>query len=155
MGNKEKELKQKIKESEEKKHQENIKEATSLIATRSKLERDYDEDKIEVVFNTSPETKRKVIARRPNNKEMMTIMMLSASASKYEGSADPESLEKMVDTYKELSSMASNLSVDESLDTEFWDEKVSFSALQSFITELIDASQKGSGVSQGEMKKFR
>ena len=148
-------LKKQIAKSEETKKKKHIEEATTLIATRSKLERDYDEDKVEVLFYTSPETKRKVLAKRPSNKEMITIMMLSAQASKYEGSAEPDDLMKMVDIYKELSEIAANLSVDKELDREFWDEKISFSALQNFITELIDASQKGHTVSQDEMKNFR
>jgi len=151
---KKKELLDKVKNDKGKK-QKLVEEATTLIATRSKLERDYDEDKIEVVFSTSPETKRKVLAKRPTNKEMIAIMMLSASASKYEGSAEPDSLVKMVEIYEKLASMAADLSVDPELDAEFWDCHVSFSTLQNFITELIDASQRGHSVSQDEMKKFR
>jgi hypothetical protein len=148
-------LKKKIKQSDEYKKKESMKEAQELIATRSKIERDYEEDKILVKFYTSPETLRKVYAKRPNNKEMITIMMLSAQAAKFEGSTDPEGLQKMVEIYERLSTIAANLSVDEDLDEEFWDERVSFSTLQNFITELITESQRGHSVSDEEMKKFR
>ena len=105
---KKKQLLEKIKKSDEAKINKNIEEASVLLSTRSKLERDYDEDKIEVVFSTSPMSKGKILARRPTNKEMITIMMLSAQAAKYEGSADPESLIKMIEIYKQLSTIAAD-----------------------------------------------
>jgi len=126
-----------------------------LISTRTKIEGDYDDDLIKVTFNTSPETRRTILAKKPTNKEMITIMKLSAQAAKYEGSADPDSLVKMVEIYEQLSGIADKLSLDDKLDEEFWNEKVSFSTLQNFITELITESQKGTGVTEDELKKFR
>lgn len=131
-----------------------LEEVSSLLATRDKLERDYLEDTIQVTFNTSPQTVRTILARRPSNKEMIRILTLSAQAAKYEGSEDPEALGKMVDIYKDLHKIAAKLSVDESLDERFWSEKVSFTTLQNFITELINESQKP-GISPEELRKFR
>ncbi len=149
------ELIEKLGEKEKIQQVKNIEEATVLIATRTKLERDYDEDKIEVIFSTSPETKRKVLAKRPNNKEMVNIMTLSAQASRAEGSMNADNLESMVGIYQRLAKMAANLSCDKKLDEQFWDENVSFTTLQNFITELIEASQKGYSIPQETMKKFR
>jgi len=149
--NKMEQLQEKRKATQEKR----MEDATRLISTRSKIEGDYDADLLKVSFDTSSETHRTILARRPTNKEMITIMKLSAEAAKYEGSADPEALIKMVEIYERLSGIASKLSVDETLDEEFWNEKVSFSTLQNFITELITESQKGTGVTESELKKFR
>jgi preprotein translocase subunit Sss1 len=146
-----KEIEEKSKKLDKQKSQD----AKEFISTRTKIEGDYDDDLLKVTFNTSPETRRTVLAKKPTNKEMITIMKLSAQAAKYEGSADPDSLIKMVEIYEQLSGIADKLSLDEKLDEEFWNEKVSFSTLQNFITELISESQKGTGVTEKELKKFR
>lgn len=125
------------------------------IATRDKLERDYKEDILSVSFFSSPETQRMIKAKRPTQKEMMTIMRLSAEAAIYEGKMDSKSLEKMVNIYEELPELAARLSLDTKLDSKFWTEKVSFATLQNFITELIKETQKGTGLTEEEMKTFR
>ena len=124
------------------------------IATRDKLERDYKEDLLSVDFYSSPETKRMIKAKRPTQTEMMTIMRLSAEAAVYEGRSDPKSLQRMVDIYDKLPKLAAVLSVDKNLDEVFWKNKVSFSTLQNFITELISATQRGP-MSEEDMKSFR
>jgi len=157
MADKKKEIEEKFKKLEKKAVDAEIKKAEKvqkLLATRDKLERDYQEDKVLVTFSTSPETKRTILARRPTNKEMIQILTLSAQASKYEGSADPDALLKMVEIYNELHKIAARLSVDPSLDEKFWSESVSYSTLQNFITELITESQQP-GISPEEFKKFR
>ena len=93
-----KDLKDKIKDKKQTDTQTIIKQ----VATREKLERDYIEDILEVSFNSSPETKRMIKAKRPTQSEMMTIMRLSAEAAIYEGKMDPSSLEKMVNIYDNL-----------------------------------------------------
>ena len=133
----------------------NEKEIIKQIATRNKLERDYLEDLLEVSFYSSPETKRMIKARRPTQVEMMTIMRLSAEAAIYEGKLDNESLQKMVDIYDKLPALAAKLSVDGTLDEEFWKTSVSFSTLQNFITELIKETQKGPGIPSEDLKNFR
>ena len=145
------EIKSKSKATQEKK----VGDAKTLISTRTKIEGDYDDDLLKVTFDTSPETRRTILAKKPTNKEMITIMKLSAQAAKYEGSADPDSLVKMVEIYEQLSGIADKLSIDKQLDEEFWNEKVSFSTLQNFITQLITESQRGTGVTEDELKKFR
>lgn len=145
---------EKLRKETKKAELKKLEDVKHLLATRDKLERDYIEDTIYVTFYTSPETKRTILARRPNNKEMIKILTLSAQAARYEGSADPDALSKMVDIYDDLHKIAAKLSVDKSLDEKFWSEKVSFTTLQNFITELINESQKP-GISPGEMKKFR
>jgi len=157
MADKKKEIEEKFKKLEKKAVDAEIKKAEKvqkLLATRDKLERDYQEDKVLVTFSTSPETKRTILARRPTNKEMIQILTLSAQASKYEGSADPDALLKMVEIYNELHKIAARLSVDPALDEKFWSESVSYSTLQNFITELITESQQP-GISPEEFKKFR
>jgi hypothetical protein len=146
-----KELKEKSLNNEEKKGSD----IKDILTTRTKIEGDYDDDLLKVTFNTSPETRRSILAKKPTNKEMITIMKLSAQAAKYEGSADPESLVNIIKIYEKLSGIADKLSIDKNLDEEFWNEKVSFSTLQNFITELIIESQKGTGVTEKELKKFR
>jgi hypothetical protein len=149
-------LRDQIKETEKKKQAQNYQDAQTLIATREKIERDYVEDTIKITFNTSPQTKRTILARRPTNKEMITILRLSAEASKYEGSNDPDALIHMIEIYDQLGGIASNLSVDDNLDEEFWNDKVSFPALQDFITSLISLSQEvEGGVNEKEMENFR
>ena len=124
------------------------------IATRDKLERDYMEDLLSVEFQSSSETRRMIKAKRPTQTEMMTIMKLSAEASIYEGKMDPDSLKRMVDIYDQLPKLASTLSTDAKLDEKFWKERVSFTTLQNFITELIKVTQQGP-VSEEEMSGFR
>jgi len=144
-----------LKEKIDKKQKTDVQEVVKQIATRDKLERDYEEDILHVTFNSSPETKRTVRAKRPTQKEMMTIMRLSAEAAMYEGKMDPSSLGKMVAIYEKLPELAATLVVDKRLDSKFWSEKISFATLQNFITELIRETQKGTGIPEPEMKSFR
>ena len=129
-------------------------EIIAQIATRDKLERDYKEDVLRVSFHSSPETIRVVEARRPTQDEMLMIMRLSAEASIYEGKMDPDSLRKMVDIYEKLPELAAKLSVDKKLDKQFWTSKISFTALQDFITSLIAATQRGP-ITEEEIESFR
>ena len=144
-----------LKKKINKKKEVDTKTVIKQIATRDKLERDYQEDMLEVVFFSSPETQRMIKARRPTQKQMMMIMRLSAEAAIYEGRMDEKSLNKMTDIYSELNKFAAELSVDKSLDEEFWENHVSFSTLQNFITELIKETQRGPGPSEEEMQSFR
>ena len=130
-------------------------EISKQIATRAKLERDYKEDYLNVTFNSSPETRRTVLSRKPNQKEFIDILTLSIEASKFEGKLDSNSLSNMKEIYSNLHKMAANLCVDKTLDFKFWSEHVSFNTLQNFISELIVASQKGTGVTETEMESFR
>jgi hypothetical protein len=139
----------------DKKGKTDTKEYIKQIATREKLERDYKEDVLKVAFYSSPETQRMILARRPTQKQMMTIMRLSAEAAVYEGKMDPDSLTKMVDIYDKLNELASELVVDKKLDSEFWSNYVSFSTLQNFISELVRETQKGTGVTSEELENFR
>ena len=126
------------------------------LATREKLERDYKEDNIHVTFNSSPETKRTVLARRPNQEEFLEILKLMISVAKLEGAMDVVSVEKLHNTCSKLHTMASNLTVDKKLDEEFWKTKISFNTLQNFIGEIVNASQSNvGGISEPEMKTFR
>jgi hypothetical protein len=127
------------------------------LATREKLERDFVEDKIYITFNSSPETRRTVIARRPTQKEFLEILNLSIQAAKYEGRGDPESLEQLIKISNNLNKIAANLCVDKRLDEDFWQNRVSFSTLQNFIAEIINSSNKPSigQVGEAELKSFR
>ena len=125
------------------------------LTTRARLERDYKEDVLYVAFESSPETKRTILSRKPNQDEFLTILGLSVQAAKYEGKLDAESLEKMTGIYAGMHTMAANLSVDKDLDEEFWSKHVSFNTLQSFISQLIVEFQTGSKLPEDEMKSFR
>jgi len=145
----------KLKEDINKKKGSDQQQIIQQIATRTLLERDYQEDVLEVVFFTSPQTQRKLQARRPTQKQMIMIMKLSAEAALYESKFDDKSIAKMTEIYSQLNGLAADLTLDKKLDKEFWANKVSFATLQNFITELIKETQKGTGVSPDEMKNFR
>jgi len=136
-----------------KKEQTDMESIIKQVATRDKLERDYMEDLLEVEFQSSPETKRMVKARRPTQKQMLLIMTLSLQASVYEKLNSEQAIQKMTEIYGQLSNLAATLCVDKSLDEGFWSEKVSFNTLQNFISELIKVTQEGP-IKNEEMKKF-
>jgi len=125
------------------------------LATREKLERDYKEDTLFVTFYSSPETKRTILARKPNQEEFLKILALTIEAARYEGKVDDKSLTRMKDIYGGLNEMAASLSSDPKLDKEFWGKCVSFNTLQNFITELITESQKSTSVPEEELESFR
>lgn len=126
------------------------------LVTRDKLERDFKEDKIYVTFNSSPETRRTILARRPNQKEFIEILSLSIQAANFEGRGDTESLEKLSEVYTHLPKIAANLCIDKSLNEDFWTNNVSFITLQNFIGELVAASQKPlGGLTEDDLKSFR
>ena len=145
---------EKLKGSIEKKERKDVQQLIRQIATRDKLERDYKEDLLDVEFYSSPETKRTIKAKRPTQEEMISIMRLSTEAAIYEGKMDQKSIQRMLDVYDQLPKIAAKLSTDTQLNEEFWKTKISFYALQSFITELIKASQ-AAPVSEADMKSFR
>lgn len=147
-----KKLEEKIKKTEGKDKEDIVKQ----LATREKLERDFKEDKIFVTFNSSPETRRTILARRPNQKEFLEILDLSVQASKFSSRGDIDSLAKLKEIYSGLNSIAAALSTDKSLDKNFWQVEVSFATLQNFISELINASQKPTGgITETELQSFR
>lgn len=132
-----------------------VEEIKDLVSIRNRIERDYNEDVIEVEFSTSPSTKRTVKAKRPTTVEMVSIMEISSVASIYEGSGKPESLSKMIEIYKKLSTIAASLCIDKKLDKDFWDNKVSSNTLQNFITALISEAQRSTRVLEKDVQKFR
>lgn len=108
-----------------------------------------------MTFNSSPETRRTILARRPSQKEFLEILNLSIQASKFEGRGDPDSLERLGEIYSGLPKIAATLCVDKTLDEKFWRGSVSFSTMQNFIGELVNESQKTSEINSEEMKSFR
>jgi len=148
------EAREKLKDKIEKRDDKDLQQIIKQIATRDKLERDYKEDLLDVVFNSSSETKRTVKARRPTQDEMINIMRLSTEAALYENRMDSKSIQRMLDIYDQLPKIAAKLSADSSLTEEFWKTKISFYALQSFITELIKANQAGP-IPEEDLKSFR
>lgn len=140
-----------------KKKEVSAEEYVQSLATREKLERDFIEDKVYITFNSSPETRRTIIARRPTQKEFLEILNLSIQAAKYEGKGDPESLEQLVRISANLNKMAANLCTDKRLDADFWQNYTSFGTLQNFIAEIINSSNKPSigQVGEPELKSFR
>ena len=134
---------------------EKFKEAQKLIATRDRLERDYKEDVLKVTFKTSTETYRTIESRKPTNKEMSIILSLAASALKAQASNTPEDLLKLKEVFTLIAGIAASLAVDKTLDQEFWDNNVGSDTLSNFVNGIVIATQRGSGVSPDEMKKFR
>ena len=124
------------------------------VATRDKLERDYFEDLLEVQFFTAPGIQRMIKARRPTQKQMLLIMILFMQASIFEKLNSEESIKKMTEIYGQLANLAATLCEDKKLDEAFWSEKVSFTTLQNFISELIRVTQQGP-ISEADMSKFR
>jgi preprotein translocase subunit Sss1 len=156
--NNKEEVKKRLKEIEEKSKKKDKKNKLSVaeqLATRSKLERDYDEDTIYVSFRTSPETKRTVLAKRPNNKEYIEVLKLGIQAARFEKSQDPKVIDELTNVISKFSEIAGKLTIDESLDEEFWSNNISSLALQDFINSLIEKSQEFGGVSESDMKSFR
>jgi preprotein translocase subunit Sss1 len=153
------EVQKRLKEIEEKSKNTGKKKQKSIaeqIATRSKIERDFKEDTIRVSFNTSPETKRTILARRPNNDEYIQILKLGVQATKFEKSGDAESIEGLTDILDKFGDLAADLTLDKSLDQEFWRQKVSSITLQNFINSLMSTSQTGyGGVSEEDLNSFR
>ena len=146
----------KLEESDKQKREKKQEDFLKQLVTRDKLERDFKEDKIYVTFNSSPETRRTVLARRPNQKEFIEILSLSIQAANFEGRGDTESLEKLSEVYSHLPKIAANLCIDKSLNEDFWTNNVSFITLQNFIGELVAASQKPlGGLTEENLKSFR
>jgi len=65
-----------------------------------------------------------------------------------------DSIKKMTEIYGQLANLAATLCEDKKLDEAFWSEKVSFTTLQNFISELIRVTQQGP-ISEADMSKFR
>jgi preprotein translocase subunit Sss1 len=146
----------KLKEKIKKKDSKDQVEFAKQLATRDKLERDYKEDHIYVTFNSSPETRRTILARRPTKKEFLEVLRIGLEAAKFDNLGDAKSLEKLNQIYSGFNKIAAKLSIDKKLDEQFWDECISFSTLQNFINELLAESQKSiGGVTEGELQSFR
>jgi len=124
------------------------------IATRNLLERDYNEDIVDVIFETSPGVKRKIQARKPTQKQVLLIMRLAAESAIYETRLDKKSIDKMTEIYGKLNNLAAELCVDKKLDAEFWSGSTSNTTLSNFIGALMNVSQSGP-VTAEELEKFR
>lgn len=144
-----------LKKEREKRKAEKQIEIYHQIATRDIIERDFKEDTIPITFETAPNVKRTVLARRPTHKEMLKLMKLFTEASITQTKNDPESFRRMLEIIKDFASMAASFTVDESLDEEFWSEHVSFTILQNFMTELINQSITGGQLTAEQIKSFR
>lgn len=125
------------------------------FATRSMLERDYDEDIIPVKFKSSPQTERVLAAHRPNNAQMIKMISLGIQISKLQTNPDTN-VEDLDNVLSELAKIAEELTIDKSLNSEFWQKKVSSNTLQGFINALMSSAQNDySGITEEEMKTFR
>ena len=144
-------LKEKSKKADEKR----VIDVMRNLATRDILERDFQEDTLIVVFETAPGVKRAIEARRPTHREMMDLMRLSILAGKFEGIGDAESLDAMNKVWKDFGKIAADLSKDPQLDQDFWENRISATALQNFISELITTAVRGTNLPNEEIEKFR
>jgi hypothetical protein len=82
-------------------------------------------------------------------------LKLSIEASNLESSSTEAANKRLLDVYSDLNGIAADLSVDKKLDKVFWSTKISFEALQNFISELILSFQQGGKVSEEDLKSFR
>lgn len=132
------------------------KELIKQLATREIIERDYREDIIEVVFDTSPSNKRKIRAHKPNHDQMMEIMELIAISNEMQkGTVDMGLWKEVKSSYSRLPLLAAELSVDKKLDAEFWKKNLSTFGLQLFLLELITEANQSTGIPQDKMESFR
>ena len=130
-------------------------ELIDLVATRELLERDYKEDTLEVIFSSSPSTRRKIISHKPTPEQMTKMMRLNAEALIYETKpTNPKIVEELTSVYDKFAELAANLTIDKKLDKEFWNTKVTTYALNSFINELMTVVIQGP-LSESELSKFR
>ncbi len=136
-------------------NKEKFEKAQKIISTRDRLERDYNEDVLRVTFQTSSETFRTLEAHKPTNKEMSTIMVLAGRALKAEQSNDPDDILELSKIYSTMAGIAAKLSVDETLDEEFWDGSIGSDMLSNFINGIVTTTQRRSGVNPEDMKSFR
>ena len=150
-----KEKVEEFKKQVEKENKVTKRELIDIVATREILERDYNEDTIEVIFNSSPSTRRKIISHKPTGEQMTELMMLNAQAIILENQPSNENIvSKLTKVYEKFGELAANLTVDKKLDKEFWNTKVSTNALNSFISELMRIVFQGP-LQERELEKFR
>jgi len=143
----------KLRQESKKKDEKDI---IKQIATRNILERDYVDDTVEVVFSPTPGVKRKVKARKPNFMETLDILKLSAAIGEMTNRPEDANWDKVEESYKRLPELAAQLCVDKELDSDFWSNKQSFAALQTFVTELVVESQRDiGGMTKEELESFR
>ncbi|RLA81662.1 MAG: hypothetical protein DRG33_00135 [Deltaproteobacteria bacterium] len=146
-----KEFEAKLRKTEEKKALEFFKE----LATREKLERDFKEDVLYITFETSPETKRTVMTRRPTHSEMFELIRLVLSVSRFTGeNPSDEDIKAFQEAYERLPKIAASLCIKPKLDEKFWSEVATWTALQNFINEVITAAQ-APRISDKELESFR
>lgn len=132
-----KEFKEKI----EKKDRVSKKEIIDQIATRDILERDYKEDTVEVIFKSSPSTKRKLLCHKPTPNQLGEMMIFLSKPNSET-------------TIKKFVELASELTLNKQLNEEFWGNRTSTNTLISFINELMMVAIQGP-LSEGELDKFR
>ena len=143
----------KLKESSKK---QDDKEIIKQVATRNILERDYVDDTVEVIFSSTPGVKRKVRARKPNFLETIDILKLSAAIGEMTSNPGTTNWDKIEESYRRLPELAAQLCIDEKLDADFWSNKQSFAALQTFVTELVVESQQDiGGITRDDLESFR
>ena len=146
-----KNFKEKLAKTEAKQTEEILKQ----IATRNKLERDFNEDLLQITFKTSPETERTILSKRPSHDQVVEILRIMTSAAMIDKVEDPEKLHKITSDYAKLPKIAAELSVDKSLDEKFWSKTASSMALQNFLNAVIAKSMEPVGLTPSEMKSFR
>jgi len=138
----------------QKKESVDTKEIIRQIATRDILEQDYKQDILGVVFQSAPGVNRKIKARKPTPKQMADITRLSVEAAIYESETpNPKLATKISGIYEKLSEFATELSVDEELNKEFWFERISQTTLASFMGQLITTVQQGP-LTEAELRSF-
>jgi hypothetical protein len=123
------------------------------IATRDLLERDFKEGILRIPFKTSSDTNRVIKAYRPNQKQMIIMMKLTAEAMLYDNTSDPKNLSKMVNIYEQLPKLAEELSVDKKFNQTFW-ETAPVDVLMGFVMAVMAISQTG-GLESSELDSFR
>ena len=125
------------------------------IATREILERDYKEDTMEIIWQSSPSSRRKIISHKPTPEQMTQLLKLQAQAIMFENQpTNSKTIENLTGIYEEFANLAAILTTNKTLNKEFWFKKTGMQSLTSFINELMRRTIQGP-LPESELDKFR
>ena len=125
------------------------------FATREILERDYKEDTMDIIWQSSPSSRRKIKSHKPTPEQMTQLLKLQAQAIIFENQPTNEkTIEKLTGIYEEFAELAATLTVKKDLNKEFWFKKITMQSLTNFINELMRTTIQGP-LPESELDKFR
>lgn len=130
--------------------------AKAIVATKEKIIEDFQSYGLKIEIETAPNTKRVILARPLTQKEMKLLADIFVRYSKIGSAlsateAEKQELQEVMDS---LAKLAASLSIDKSLDFNFWSEIAPFTVLMQFINGVAVKSQSLS-LTQEEIESFR